>query len=93
MPCKRGSTHIKISDRSHCTIVQACSLQLPMLSTAGLFLPCLDVERSCGLQALHFCALDSLPNLVPAVHVMRSCCNHNVASTVITNFRQNPNDG
>jgi len=71
----------------------AYRLQLP-LPTAGLALPSLEEEEegSCKIS-LHFCGPVSKLSLVPAVHVMRSCCNHNVASIITTNFRQNPNDG
>jgi hypothetical protein len=45
-------------------------------------------------RSLHLCATaGSLLNLVLAVHVMRSRCNHNIASILRANFRRNPNDG
>jgi hypothetical protein len=70
---------------------ELCYLQL-RVSTAGL-----AMFRGGGklqnARPLHLCATASLLNLVLAVHVMRSCCNHNAASIRRANFRRNPNDG
>jgi hypothetical protein len=93
MPCKRDSTQNK-DLRSTVQAVLHCCLQLPVpLSTAGL-----AMFRGGGklqnARSLHLCAnAGSLLNLVLAVHVMRSRCNHNIASILRANFRRNPNDG
>jgi hypothetical protein len=97
MPCKSNSnsTHIERSHMhsSSCTVLLPTghSSHYPQLGLPYYLYSLEERSRSCKISS--FLCPVSMLSLVPVVHVMRSCCNHNVASIITTNFRHNRNYG